>query len=144
MTDGKPVVPRWFLVAAIFALLWNLLGFMAFYMQATMTPEAMGALPAEQQRLFAERPWWVIWTLGGAVVAGVMGSLGLLLRKAWSLPVLAFSLAGVVAHHAYLFLLSDTFAVMGQKAMLMPLVVLAIAIGLVWLAFIARRKSWLA
>ncbi len=144
MSNAERKTPRWFLVVAIVALVWNLLGVLAFIMQATMSAETIAALPADQQRLFSERPFWVIWSLGGAVIAGAAGSVGLILKKDWAFPVLAVSLVSVVLHHTYLFILSDTFTVMGQSAMVMPLIILAIAVALVWLAFDARRKAWLS
>ena len=136
-------IPRWFYLIVGLALIWNLLGLMAFFMQINMSPEVMASLPDAQQRLYAEQPAWVNWAFGGAVIFGVIGCMGLIFRKRWALPVLILSLADVALQQSYFFFLSDTFAVMGQQAMIMPLLVILVAVFLVWFAYLSRKKVWI-
>ena len=86
MNAIKP--PGWFWVVSVLGLLWNLVGLSMFYMQMAMTPEAAAALPPEQQQIHAAMPTVAYAFFGIAVIAGVLGSLGLLLRRRWAAPLL--------------------------------------------------------
>lgn len=135
--------PFWFRAVAVIALLWNLLGVAAFLMDATLSAEAVASLPPAQQQLYAARPGWAVAAYAVAVFAGALGCLMLVLRRKAAVLLLVLSLVAVLAQTAYLFLLSDTFAVMGRAAMVMPLVVLVISLALVALARSAAARGWL-
>ena len=84
-------VPKWFTPVAVLALLWNLLGCFMIAMDAMMPPDAVAALPADQQAIHAARaPWMVIGSIV-AVAAGALGSLGLVLKRRWATPLLILS-----------------------------------------------------
>lgn len=134
-------VPAWFKVIAIIALLWNAIGVMAFVMQMMMTPEMMAAMPEAEQELYRTQPGWLTFVFGGSVFAGLLGSLGLVLRKAWALPLLIISLACLLAQNYYMHFMSNMFEVMGSAAMILPCMVLLIAIFLAWLAWDGRNKG---
>ena len=44
-------IPSWFKIVAVVALVWNLLGVMAFVGQMMMTPEMVAELPQAEQDL---------------------------------------------------------------------------------------------
>ena len=136
-------VPGWFRIVAIVALLWNLLGVAAFVMDASMSTEAIAALPEAQQQLYAVRPMWVVVAYGVAVFAGALGCLMLVMRRKLAVPLLVLSLLAVLVQMSYLFFMSDTFAVMGNAAMAMPILVVVISLALVWLARNAAARGWL-
>ncbi len=138
-------IPTWFWVASGIALLWNLLGLMAFVAQIMMvgSETAMAALPPEQQELYKAMPSWVNIAFAVAVIAGTIGSVGLLLRAKWAFPVFVLSLLGVLGQQAYMFFLSDTFNVMGMGAVVFPLIVLVIAILLILFAKSSISKRWI-
>lgn len=133
----------WFWVVAVLALLWNGLGVMAFVMQVTMTREALDALPEAERLLYENLPLWVLIAFAVAVFGGLLGAIGLLLRKAWARTLFIVSFIGLMVQATYNFLLSDTFEVMGSGAMVMPIVVIVIAVFLIWFASMARRRHWL-
>lgn len=136
-------VPAWFRIVAILALLWNLLGVAAFVMDASMSADTIAAMPEAQQQLYAVRPAWVLAAYAIAVFAGALGSLMLVMRRKLAPPLLVLSLLAVLVQMAYVFFLSDTLAVMGDAAMAMPLLIIAIAVALVWLARTAAARGWL-
>ena len=74
-------IPRWFNVVAILAVIWNLLGVMAFVNHMMMTPEMIAALPIAEQNLYATVPLWATAAFAVAVFAGALGSLALLMKK---------------------------------------------------------------
>ena len=88
--------PKWFKVVAVIALLWNLLGCLAFAMDLRMTPEDVAALPEAQQALYAARPGWAVVATAVAVIGGALGCLGLLLGRKWAFVLLLLSLAGIL------------------------------------------------
>lgn len=136
--------PTWFWIVSILALLWNLMGVAAFVMQVNMSPEALAALPDAQRALYETQPTWVMVMFAIAVFGGALGSLMLVLKKKLARPLLLMSLLGVLGQMSHMFLLSDTFQVMGQAAMVMPIVVIVIAAALVWFARVSARRGWIA
>ncbi|MDH4013213.1 MAG: hypothetical protein OEU33_04170, partial [Chromatiales bacterium] len=59
MTERMSNQPtRWFWILAIAALVWNLLGVMAYVMQVSMTEEALALLPEDQRVLYETVPAW--------------------------------------------------------------------------------------
>jgi hypothetical protein len=136
-------VPKWFKPVAVVALLWNLLGCAAFVFDLMLTPEALAALPVEQQALYAARPGWSVAATGIAVLGGALGCVGLLLRRKWALPVFVLSLAGIVAQDIALFVLVDGARLAGPVAVAMQAVVLVVGIALVLLGRRGIARGWL-
>lgn len=134
--------PTWFVVVAVLAVLWNAMGLMAVVMDALITPEQMAALPADQQALHQARPGWSVVGSFVAVVGGTLGSLALLLRKRWALPVLVLSLVGVVVQDAGLLTTAPAGAI-PQAAFILQGLVFVIAVALVGLARRAIAREWL-
>ncbi len=133
--------PKWFLPVAVIALLWNLLGCMAYLGDAMMSPDDVARLDAAQQALRAERPGWSVAATAVAVWAGAAGCLGLILRRRWATPLLAVSLLGVIVQDYSLFVLGSA----GADTVVLALqgLVLLIAVGLLLLARRASRLGWL-
>ena len=143
MVDNRKAVPRWFTITAVVAIVWNLLGVSAFIMQMMMTPEMLAQLPQAERELYESTPGWVLVAFAVAVFGGVIGSLGLALRKVWSLLFLWLSLFAVLAQNAYSFFMSNAVEVYGIQAMVMPVLVIVIAVLLVVLARNANTRHWL-
>jgi len=135
--------PRWFKSVAVVALLWNLLGCVAFFSDLRLSPEDLAKLPEAQQALYAARPGWAVAATATAVFGGMLGCLGLLLRKKWALPVLALSLLGILVQDFGLFVLAGGASLAGPVAIAMQGIVLAVGIGLVWLARKGIARGWL-
>jgi len=137
-------VPKWWLPTTIVALLWNLVGCMAYLMDVRMTPEQIAALTPAQQELLNGRPAWAVAASAIAVWGGALGSLGLILRKRWALPVLIASLLGILGQDFGMFVLADVTAVYGIVPLVLQCVVLLIAIGLILLARRGIARGWIA
>jgi hypothetical protein len=126
------------------ALVWNLLGVMAYVGQVTMSPDALNAIPEEQRTLYENIPAWVTSAFAIAVNAGAIGCLLLILRKSLALPVLIVSLAAVFVQMFHNFFLSNAVEVMGAAAVVGPVFVILIGIYLVWFANDAKAKGWIS
>ena len=136
--------PRSFYVIAGVALVWNLLGVMAYIMQVTMSPEALGALPDAERMLIENIPAWVTAAFAIAVNGGALGALLLLLKKALSIPVLIASLLGVIVQMYHSFFIANAIEVYGPGGMIMPIMVIVISIFLVWYSRDAKAKGWIS
>ncbi len=135
--------PKWLSPVAVVALLWNLLGCYAWYADMTMTPEQVAAMTPQMQQVYARMPVWAPTATGVAVLGGVAGCIGLLMRKRWAVRLLWLSLAGVVVQDIGLFVLAGGASLAATTALVLQGVVLLVAIGLVLLARRADRAGWL-
>ena len=142
MTENSQA-PKWFWILSAVMLVWNLMGVMAYIAQVTMSPEALAALPAAEQELYATTPAWATGAFAVAVWGGAVGCLLLLLKRSAAFYLLAASLAGVVVQMFHSFFISKSFEVFGPGAMIMPIMVIIIACFLVWLGIYAKNKTWL-
>ena len=135
--------PKWLTATAVLALVWNAMGCMAYLADVRMTPEEIAALPAVQQQLVAARPAWAVAATAVAVWAGLLGSLGLLLRRRWAFPVFVASLIGVLVQDYALFLVSRLTGGIGIVPLVLQALVLLIAVLLVMLARRGVAQGWL-
>lgn len=143
VTSGKPPTAFW-IIAAV-ALVWNVIGFSIFYMQVTATPEELQAVYSEAEYEFiSSMPGWATGAYALAVTAGVIGCALLLLRKVWAIPVFIVSLVAIIVQDTYSFAIADGIAVFGAGAVVLPLLVLVIAVGLIFYSRMAREKDWLS
>ena len=136
------VIPSWFKIVAIIALIWNLLGVLAFVGQMLITPEMLSALPIAEQELYANTPLWATAAFAIAVFSGAFGSLFLLMRKSLATPLLIFSLVGVLVQNVHSFFISNSIEVYGPGGMIMPVMIILLAIYLIWLAKNAQANGW--
>ncbi|HET7603790.1 MAG TPA: hypothetical protein VFK36_12280 [Gemmatimonadales bacterium] len=135
--------PGWFKVVAVVALLWNLLGCFAFATDLSMSPEDIARMSPSQQELYDARPGWALAATGLAVIAGALGSIGLLLRKKWAVPLFLLSLIGIIAQDFGLFVLAGGATRAGPVPLVLQTLVLAFA---VWLLLLSRKgvaRGWL-
>lgn len=135
--------PTWFKAVSVLALLWNLLGCLAFAADLRLTPDDLAKLPEAQQALYAARPAWTLAATAAAVLGGALGCLGLLFGKRWAQAVLWLSLLGIVVQDIGLFVLIDGARLAGPVAVVMQSIVLLVGIGLVVLARRATARGWL-
>ena len=136
--------PKWFLVVAFIALLWNLLGCMAFFADLQFSPQDVAKLTPAQQTLYNARAGWAVAATALAVFGGAAGCIGLLLRKKWAFILLSLSVVGVLVQDFGLFILVNGAALAGTVAVALQLLVLTIAVGLVLLSRMASSRGWLA
>ena len=124
-------------------LIWNLMGVTAYIMQVSMTPEALAALPAAEQELYATTPAWANGAFAVAVWAGAAGCLLLLLKRSAAFYLFLASLAGVAVQMFHSFFMSKSFEVYGPGGLIMPILVIVVASFLVCLSIYARKETWL-
>lgn len=141
--ENSNSVPKWFTVVAVLALLWNLMGLGSFFMHVFISEEALAALPEAERNLYGQYPLWTEIVFAIAVLGGTLGSIGLLMRKAWAKPLFWVSLVAIVIQMSHNLFLTDAMDVYGTMAALMPTLVVAIGIFMVWLSNKGVNLGWL-
>ncbi|MFZ4732682.1 MAG: hypothetical protein ACOYK7_09125 [Pirellulales bacterium] len=135
--------PVWFTAVVAVALAWNIIGLLAVVSDLLVSAPEITAPAAQQQAIPAARPLWSVAASVVAVVGGTLGCLALLLRRRESLVLLAASLVGVVLQDIGIFVVAGVGPGVGPVPFILQSLVLAIAVGLVFLARHATRRGWL-
>lgn len=138
---GQP--PAWFRIVALLAVLWNCLGVWGYLAMVDVAPDMM-EMTAEETALVASMPIWATAGYALAVFGGLLGSLGLLLGKAWARLLLILSLLGMVVQFGWWLLMSGAMEQMGASSAAMPAVVVLIGVLLLWLANMGGKRGWLS
>lgn len=135
--------PKWYIPVAIVALLWNLLGCVAYLMDVMLKPEEIAKLTAAQQAMHNARPAWSIAGTALAVWFGAAGSLGLIIKKRWATAALVASLVGVIVQDVWLFGVSGAATSGGAAAFVLQGLVLLVGVALVMMARTATARGWI-
>ncbi|WP_157215804.1 hypothetical protein [Flavisphingomonas formosensis] len=142
MAFGIVKPPAWYWIVAVVALLWSLMGCFACYSQLTMSPADFARLPSAQQETWRSMPGWVKADYAVAVIAGLLGSLGLLMRRRWARPLYLVSLIAVVLQFGWVFLASPVLKLVGPSAIPFPALIVALAVLFFWFSGLAIRRAW--
>lgn len=137
--------PRWYRIVSVIALIWMLFGVAAWFMDWMTDESTVAELSEAQKQLYAARPQWLFILYGIAIFSGLMGALGLLLRRSWAVPALALSLLTALVQFAYTFFGLDAIKLLGPAlALPFPMVIIAIGSALLVLAMKAKQRGWIA
>jgi len=139
-----PTPPKWFKWLVAIALAWNVAGVLGVAADMRLSAADIAALPANQQALYAARPFWSVVASVVAVGGGTLGCLGLLMRRRWALVLLYLSLVGIVVQDIGIFLVAGRAGSPGLVAAILQGLVLVIGMALVALARRANGRSWLS
>ena len=123
--------PKGVTVVGILALVWNLIGVAMCWMQLNMTPEQLAQLTAQQREVYEATPQWLNIVYAVAVAAGVLGAIGLLMRRRWAATLFLISLLAVLVQMIAAYLLTPAWSAYGPVGLVMPVIVVVIAL-LLW------------
>lgn len=141
MHDRQTIpAPGWFSLAAVGALLWELLGCALLLNQALTVPSA---LPPDQRAIWSATPLWMHGAWALAVVTGLAGAILLLMRKRRSAPLLLVSLLAVVVQFSGLLVVPELRNLVASDDLLAPFVVVVGSYGVWHLARMANKQGWL-
>ena len=87
-------------------------------------------------------PGWIYFVYGLAVSTGVAGSIGLFMRKGWTVALFAICLAAVIVQMFYTMIIGGGMQVMGPWGLVMPSLVIVFSAALLWFSWFARSRSW--
>jgi hypothetical protein len=130
MNDTPTKTPLHLWIVGILAILWNAVGAFDYTATQFRIESYMSQFTPEQLEYFYGFPAWAdgAWAIG--VWGSLLGSVGLLLRKAWSVWLFGAALLGLAATTVYNFVLSEGMAVMGSGAAIFTAVIWIIALAL--------------
>lgn len=144
-TDSRPPVLFW--VISVVLLLWGLVGAAIYVALFVQTPEeyAQMAETAAKRQAYADYvaniPFWAIGVGVIAAVTRLLGALGLLLRRAWALPLYILALVFFLAALFRAFFLGNAASAMGGRHITIELVFVALSIFAVWFAHANKSKG---
>lgn len=138
--ESKPAVPAWYWIAAIAALLFEGVGAFLFSNGLMIDP---ATLPLDQRAIYEATPQWMTVAWAVAIGAGLIGALGLLVRKLFAEPALLASLIAVAVQFSGIFFVQQLRELTPESQLIVPVVILLLAYGFWQLAKLSRRRGWL-
>lgn len=141
MSPNAQTIPRSYWIVSGLALAWNLVGLAAYVAQVTMSPEALSELPESQRVMYESTPAWATSAFAVATTAGVLGSVLLLLRMTWAVPLFLVSLAAVFVQMYHAYVLADAFALSGTAGVVQTALIIGVGVALIWFSRDAKEKG---
>lgn len=138
MTNLKVKPPFWYWIISVIALIWNSLGVDGYLGQAYQTERYLSSFSAEDLEIAANMPSWTMGAFAIAVFTGVLGSLGLLLRKKWANYLFIISLIAVIAQMGY------SLSLGYNNHIEMTISIIVFATFLVWFSRKSISKGWIS
>jgi uncharacterized membrane protein (DUF2068 family) len=126
---------------ALLAVVWNAFGVAMYLSSVGLFGDPMAGLSEAERAAASSIPGWITGAFAIGAFAGLIGSVGLWLRKAWAQPVLIVSLVALLVLEGWIVFFSGAVEAFGLAV---PITVSAGAILLAWLATHARRHGWLS
>jgi len=137
-------IPRpvavWFTIAAFASLLFMALGCFGLMMHVIADPRT---LPLDQRALMEAEPQWVLAASSFGFVAGLFGSIFLLLRRQQAERLLLVALMGLLVWLAGMFVTPRFRDLLSTNQIAIVLVIVAIAWTIYWFARHSRQRGWL-
>lgn len=144
MKHEKTKIPMWFWVVSIFFLLWNIMGVFSFLAHTFISNESLAELPSNERELYGEYPLWTTIVFAIAVIAGMIGAIGLVLKRKWSKMAFVISLFAIIPQMIHNVFFTKAIEVYGAvEAVTMPALVVIFGLFLVWFSMLAIKKHWL-
>jgi len=140
-TASRSSSPTWFRVAALIACVWNAFGVVMYLSSVGMFGDPMAGLDEGQRAAASSIPSWIRGAFAIGTFAGLVGSIGLLLRKGRAQPVLIVSMVALLVLEGWILFFSGHRDGFGLAV---PIMVSTGAILIAWLATHARRRGWLS
>ena len=137
--------PKWYWIVSVVALIWMLFGVVAWVADLMMDEAALAQMSAAQQQLYASRPQWLFIVYAIAIFTGLLGAIGLLMRKRWSVTAFGISLAAIIVQFGYTLTVMDAIGLLSPAAALpFPIAIFAIGLLLLGLSIKAKNAGWLS
>ena len=133
-------VPRWFTIAALGAVAWEMVGCVMYLMQVSVDPNA---LPLDQRATWDAAPTWMIAAYAVAVWVGLVGAILLLMRRRLAPTLLAISLIAVIVQFSALLVVPQLRNLTTSDDLFLPFVILVLGYVIWHFARTARRAGWL-
>jgi hypothetical protein len=144
MNQTSTKVPRHLWIVGALSLLWNAVGAFDYSATQLRLEFYMSQFTPEQLAYFYGFPAWAVGAWAIAVWSSLLGSLSLLLRKAWAVALFGVAIAGIVITAIYNFVLTDGLSMIGTGGMIFTAVIWLIALCLFFYARAMARRGVLS
>ncbi|SEB54652.1 hypothetical protein SAMN04489761_1323 [Tenacibaculum sp. MAR_2009_124] len=142
--ENNNKMPNWYWILAVFFLLWNIMGVFSFYVHTFISADTLAQLPENERVLYNEYPIWITVIFGIAVFFGLMGSIGLILKKKWSKIAFVISILAIIPQMIHNVFFTKSIDVYGLlHTITMPVLVVAFGLFLVWFSMFSIKRNWL-
>jgi hypothetical protein len=141
-TSAETRAPAHLWIVGVLALLWNGFGCFDYLMTNLKNKTYLSQLTADQLAYMNSLPAWLtgVWAVG--VWGGLAGSILLLMRSRHAIWVFGLSLIGAIVGMGYQMFMTNMPASMKEGAMgIMPWVIIAVAVFLLWYSWNAEKKG---
>jgi hypothetical protein len=128
--------PKHLWLVGILSLLWNAMGALDYVMTELKVEAYMSQFTPEQLEYFYGFPTWVVAVWAIAVWGGVIGSLLLLLKKRFAVPVFLVSFIAMVITTLHNYVFSNGLEVVGEA---FPLIFTAVIFVVALLLYLYAR-----
>ena len=132
--------PGWFTIAAIGALLWEMLGCGMFLATVLANP---AALPLDQRAAYLATPTWMNAAWSFAVLVGLAGAVLLLMKNRKAEPLLLLSFLATVVQFSGMLLVPNLRNLVESDDLFIPFMVALVCYGVWHFARYARKEGWL-
>lgn len=139
----KSAVPRWYWVIAVVALLWSLMNCGVFGIDLFAQESFLESWTEPQKAWARSIPGWIYFVFGLAVATGLVGSIGLLLRKRWAAIMFTICVVAVIVQQVYSMFILAGLQVMGPSGLIPSAVVIIIPAALLLFSRFAGSRGWL-
>jgi hypothetical protein len=133
-------VASWFTLGAVASVLFMALGCIGLVMHVTADP---ASLPLDQRALIEAEPQWVLAASSFGFVAGLIGSILLLLRRQAAERALLISLAGMLVWFVGMFVTPRFRDLLSTEQIAMLSAIVALTWTIYWFARHSRQRGWL-
>jgi hypothetical protein len=141
-TTTKPTTAFW--IITVLALLWNIIGVVAYIMQVTMTPEDIAALPENQRAMYTDVPAWATSAFALATWGGLLANILLLVRKKLAGPLFVASFFAILVSMYHSFFMTNMLKVSGASGAILPICIIVIGAFMIFFTRSAAAKGWLS
>lgn len=128
----RPKAPMHLWIVGVLALLWNFMGCFDYLATQLKLESYMGNFSEQQLEYFYGIPAWAVSGWAIAVWIGIVGTVGLLMRRKWSVIAFIISLVGLALSSIYTVGMSNGLEIMGTSGTVMTVLIWVISIFLVW------------
>mgnify|MGYP000064560396 FL=1 len=137
-TSNRPSITFW--IISILALIWNIMGLVAYVGQTFMSGEIHKTLPKPEQHYFSNMPAWITAAFATAVFAGIFGSLALLFKKKMANFLFIISMIALLVQQNYNFFIQDYIEIHGIK-LILPMATITIGFFLLWFSYKMSKQG---
>ena len=137
--NAKAPVHLW--IVGVIALLWNAMGVFDYLATKMRLEFYMSQFTPEQLEYFYSFPAWMIAAWAVAVWGDLLGSIALLMRKAWAVWLFGVAILGLAVSSLYTLVLSNGLEIMGSEAAGFTAVIWVIALFLFFYSLAMAKRG---